>query len=192
MCKQYHGWPLLLLGLLACNEAAEVSPKPYAFHRIDLPEVAYENWKGNCPFSFEKAKAAKVVLAKDSSQLCWINLEYPALHATVYITYGVLDQAHPLGKYIAEAQRLTYKHTIKASSIEEIPILQQNKRVFGLYYKVGGNAASNSQFYLTDSARHFVRGSVYFYSTPRADSLAPVVAYVQQDIERLLQSFTWH
>lgn len=182
----------MVVGMLqACVKDAEESPKPYAFHRIDLPSTAYEAWQSNCPFAFEKAKAANVVLPKDSTQKCWINIEYPSIQATLYLTYGSIDELRPLGKYIAEAQRLTYKHAVKASSIEEITIFNTEKRVFGLYYKVGGNAASNSQFYLTDSTHHFVRGSIYFYATPRADSLAPLVEYVQKDVEHLLNSFEW-
>lgn len=186
-------WLLFLIAAFvqSCGNQDELSPKPYAFHRIDLPEVAYEAWQSDCPYTFEKPKAARVTIPTGANQLCWINLEYPEFQATVYLTYGQINGADDLGKYIAEAQRLTYKHTIKASSIEEVPINNPNNGVFGFYYKVGGNAASNSQFYLTDSSNHFVRGSMYFYATPRADSLAPVIAHVQTDLEQLLQSFRW-
>jgi hypothetical protein len=37
-----------------------------------------------------------------------------------------------------------------------------------------GNAASSTQFYVTDSTTHFLRGVLYFYSAPNADSLKPV------------------
>lgn len=177
--------------LVGCGEGEEMSPKPYAFHRIDVPGLTYESWESDCAYSFEKSKAARVVVPSNSGASCWINLEYPEINATVYLTYGAIAGTNDLGRYIAEAQRLTYKHTIKASSIEEIPVMNSEKRVYGFYYKVGGNAASNSQFYLTDSTSHFVRGSMYFYATPRADSLAPVVAYVQSDLEHLLQTFRW-
>jgi hypothetical protein len=33
-------------------------------------------------------------------------------------------------------------------------------------YQVDGNAATNSQFYATDSTKHFVTGSVYFMQNP--------------------------
>lgn len=177
--------------LVSCANSDELSPKPYAFHRIDLPPRSYEGWENTCAYTFEKSKAARVVMPDDTNQSCWINLEYPELQATVYLTYGAIRNENDLGKYIAEAQRLTYKHTIKASSIEEIPVRNAERQVYGFYYKVGGNAASNSQFYLTDSSNHFVRGSMYFYATPRADSLAPVVTYVQADLEQLLETFRW-
>jgi hypothetical protein len=32
---------------------------------------------------------------------------------------------------------------------------------------------------------------MYFNTVPRADSLAPVVAYVMRDIEQLLKTFSW-
>lgn len=191
MFKQVLQLMYLAFFISACGQEDELSPKPYAFHRIDVPEVAYEVWESDCAYTFEKAKAARIGIPRDGQQTCWINLEYPQINATVYLTYGRIADGADLGRYIAEAQRLTYKHTIKASSIEEIPVSNPEKRVFGFYYKVGGNAASNSQFYLTDSTKHFVRGSMYFYATPRADSLAPVVDYVQADLEHLLQTFRW-
>jgi gliding motility-associated lipoprotein GldD len=36
------------------------------------------------------------------------------------------------------------------------------KKIYGMFYQVDGNAATNSQFYATDSTKHFVTGSVYF------------------------------
>jgi hypothetical protein len=35
-----------------------------------------------------------------------------------------------------------------------------------MFYQVDGNAATNSQFYATDSTKHFVTGSVYFMQSP--------------------------
>lgn len=86
---------------------------------------------------------------------------------------------------------MTYKHTVKASSIEEIALSRPDQRVFGFYFRVGGNAASSSQFYLTDSARHFLRGAVYFESEARADSLEPLINYMRADLEHLLETFRW-
>jgi hypothetical protein len=41
-----------------------------------------------------------------------------------------------------------------------------------MFYQVEGNAATNSQFYVTDSIKHFVIGSVYFIQNPIIDLLA--------------------
>lgn len=182
---------VLAFALAACAGEDTATPKPYAYHRIDLQPKSYKALAENCPYTFDMPSQARIIRPKPNEEPCWLNVEYPALQATIYLSYEQLENPQQLGKYIDEAQRMTFKHTVKASSIEEIQIQDPSKKVFGLYYRVGGNAASNSQFYLTDSSRHFIRGAMYFYTQPKADSLAPVVEYVRSDIERILESFAW-
>lgn len=182
---------LLMLGSLIGCAQQEASPKPYAYHRIELQEKVYLPMSEALPYDFEIASGTKVKWPKPTEQPFWINIDYPDLQATIYISYLKVDGPETLGKYIDESQRMTFKHTVKASSIEEILIAKKDQRIFGLFYKVGGNAASNSQFYLTDSVNHFVRGAMYFNTAPRADSLAPVVDYVMEDIGQLLKTFSW-
>jgi gliding motility-associated lipoprotein GldD len=184
---------LFLLGVLltiAC-ERPDATPKPYAYHRVELVEKSYKVTAEELPFAFEMPSAAIITRPKPAEEPHWINIDYPQLKATIYLSYLQVDGPSTLGKYIDESQRMTFKHTVKASSIEEILIQKEAERVYGLFYKVGGNAASNSQFYLTDSTRHFVRGAMYFNTVPNADSLAPVVDYVLRDIEHLLTTFHW-
>ena len=92
---------------------------------------------------------------------------------------------------LRDAQKLTYEHVIKADNILEQPYLNPAKKVYGMFYQVDGNAATNSQFYLTDSAKHFVRCALYFNSSPNADSIAPVLTYINEDIEKLILTFKW-
>nr|MBP7389581.1 hypothetical protein [Chitinophagales bacterium] len=58
-------------------------------------------------------------------------------------------------------------------------------------YDVGGDAASNVQFFLSDSTHHFIRGALYFNTTPNTDSMAPIVAFVKEDLKQLLRTFEW-
>jgi gliding motility-associated lipoprotein GldD len=191
MILKYNRLSLLLWLLLpACNNEVQ-TPKPYAYHRIDLPEAAYQPFDQACPFVFEQSIHSQISRPRNAENDCWLNIEYPALQATIHLSYKVIDANRPVGRYIQDAQRMTFKHTVKASSIDEIPVAFSEKRVYGLLYRVGGNAASNSQFYLTDSTRHFVRGALYFMAEPRADSLAPVVNYLLNDMERLISTFGW-
>ena len=60
-----------------------------------------------------------------------------------------------------------------------------------ILFEVGGDAASTTQFYLTDKKKHFIRGALYFRTTPNADSLKPVVQFVRKDMEHMIQSFKW-
>ncbi|PIV58809.1 MAG: gliding motility lipoprotein GldD, partial [Bacteroidetes bacterium CG02_land_8_20_14_3_00_31_25] len=52
-------------------------------------------------------------------------------------------------------------------------------------------AASNIQFYVTDSIRHFVRGALYFETKPNKDSLAPIINFIEQDVTHLVETLRW-
>ncbi|MGB3235596.1 MAG: hypothetical protein WBA94_06980, partial [Ferruginibacter sp.] len=84
----------------------------------------------------------------------------------------------------------TSKNEVVASSITDSLFLTKNG-VTGVFFKVGGNAATAKQFFLTDSVKNFIRGALYFSSTPNADSLKPVQEFLQKDMEHLINTFRW-
>jgi len=51
--------------------------------------------------------------------------------------------------------------------------------------------ATPYQFFLTDSTHHFFRGALYYDATPNQDSLAPVNAFLLEDIQHILNTFRW-
>ena len=61
----------------------------------------------------------------------------------------------------------------------------------GMFFRVGGNAATALQFYVTDSVKHFLRGSLYFGATPNEDSLSVVNDFVQEDMKHLINTLRW-
>ena len=63
--------------------------------------------------------------------------------------------------------------------------------VSGVFFKVGGNAATAKQFFLTDTTKNFLRGALYFNVTPNADSLKPVQDFLQKDIDHMINTFRW-
>jgi len=56
---------------------------------------------------------------------------------------------------------------------------------------VGGNAATGKQFFVTDTAKHFLRGALYFDATPNEDSLNIVYDFLQQDMQHLINTVKW-
>ena len=90
-----------------------------------------------------------------------------------------------------DSRRLAYKHTIKANSIIENYYENDTTKVYGVLFKISGNAASPVQFFITDSVKNFLRGALYFNNIPNYDSIMPVADYVQEDIERLIESMHW-
>ena len=60
-----------------------------------------------------------------------------------------------------------------------------------MFYEIGGDAASQSQFYVTDSINHFLSGSLYFYVKPNYDSIYPASEYLKKDIKRIMETVSW-
>lgn len=185
--------PLFVLSTLlfsSCQE--EYTPKPRGYFRIDLPEHSYQKFESNCPFTFEYSTLAeaKVYNGKQVEQ-CWYNIEYKKLNATLHLSYSSIQSKADLEMQLTNSRSLVYKHTVKADGIEEIPINFEEKKVYGLLYNLSGNSASQAQFYLTDSTQHFLRCALYFNSSPNADSIAPVLNFVNKDIDQFITSFKW-
>ena len=120
---------------------------------------------------------------------CGFTLTYPKMKATIYLTYKTVNG--DIDKLLRDAQKLTYEHVIKADDILEQPFVNKDKKVFGMFYQVDGNAATNSQFYATDSTKHFVTGSVYFYAKPNFDSIMPAADYIKNDMQTLMETLKW-
>ena len=184
--------PILATLLMSCGD--DSVPKPKGFLRLDYPQPDYKNVDVSLPFTFEKNQLANKIryIKSDSiNNIYGVDIDYPTLKGTIYLTYkNVKDSIH-LINYIKDAQNLTQKHVIKADEIAEQPFLNQKRRVFGMFYEVGGNAASQSQFYVTDSTKHFLSGSLYFYAKPNYDSILPAADYLKNDIKHIMESLRW-
>ena len=81
---------------------------------------------------------------------------------------------------------------MKADEISQNLFEDSENKVFGMLYEVGGDAASQSQFYVTDSTNHFLSGSLYFYAKPNYDSIYPASEYLKKDIKRIMESVRWN
>ena len=163
----------------------EVLPKPSSYLRLDYPEAKYMSFENECPYTFEMNSDAIIKKEKD----CDFAITYPKMKATIYLTYKPVTKN--IDDLLRDAQKLTYEHVIKADDILEQPYLNPSKKVYGMFYQVDGNAATNSQFYVTDSTKHFVTGSVYFYAKPNFDSIMPAASYVRNDMQRLMETLKW-
>lgn len=91
---------------------------------------------------------------------------------------------------VNDAYNLTYKHSLKASFIDD-SLFRTPNNVTGVMFKVGGDAATASQFYLTDSIHHFLRGALYFDAPPNEDSLKPSNDFIVEDLRHMINTFEW-
>ncbi|MDT0690726.1 gliding motility lipoprotein GldD [Salegentibacter sp. F188] len=172
--------------IFAC--ADDPKPKPKGFLALEYPEPEYSRLDINCPFSFEKNDIATLAPARVDNP-CWLNLEYGLMNGSIYLTYQEVN--NNLDSLLRDAQKLPLQHTIKADAIEGDIYTNDIRSAYGMFYEVSGNAASQAQFYVTDSTNHFLTGSVYFNSLPNYDSIAPAADYLKRDIRYLMESLEW-
>ncbi len=185
---------MFFLFLVSCNSA--YTPKPRGYYKITFPEKGYQHFNnGACPFTFDYPKYG--VINRDTIFLdtlpdnpCWFNITFPTLNGNLYLSYKEITRENSLNSLIEDAHKMTFKHAVKADFIDENYLSTPN-HVYGIYYEVGGNAASALQFFITDSIKHFLRGSLYFYNTPNADSIAPVLSFIKPDVMELIKTLKW-
>lgn len=174
----------LSFALINCSK--DPLPKPYGYMRLEYPEARYTLFHSICPFEFERSDFS---IIQEQDRKCWYNISYPEMNATIYLTYTPVNKN--LKTLIKETEKLIYKHTIKASYINEQAFNQPERKTHGMFYELGGESASNLQFFLTDNSRHFLSGALYFRSIPDEEALRPAIDYLKKDIQHLMESLHW-
>jgi gliding motility-associated lipoprotein GldD len=182
-----------ILAAMSCN--SPYTPRPKGYYKIDFPKHEYKVFEQpGYPYTFEYPVYANVV--KDTTFFeaapenpYWINIDFPRFHGRIYISYKTVVKGD-LSKLVNDAYNMTYKHSTKATEIVDSVMRTQNG-VNGIFFSVGGNAATAKQFFVTDSARHFLRGALYFDASPNEDSLGVVNTFLQDDMKHLINTFKW-
>lgn len=176
-----------ILNLTGCGED-EAQPKPPAFLSLEYPAAKYTPANLDCPFTFEINEFAEIKPSRNNIP-CWLNLEYSTMNGIIFITY---QQVHNnIDSLLQDAQKLPLQHTIKADAIEGDLYTNELNNTYGMFYDVEGDAASQAQFYLTDSVKHFLTGSIYFNRQPNFDSIVPAADYLKKDIKHLIETVRW-
>lgn len=177
----------------ACNSDYTIKRKGY--FRIDLPQHNYQLFdRAEYPYTFEYPSYARIV--QDSTFFedkpenpYWINIEFPSLDGKIYMSYKDVRKGQ-FDKLVDDAFKLTYKHSTKATAIRD-SMMRTPNGITGIFFRVGGNAATAKQFFVTDSTRHFLRGALYFDATPNADSLGVVNDFLEIDMKHLINTLRW-
>ncbi len=185
---------LLTLAFISCNETDV--PKPKGYYRINLPAKNYREYNSViCPFRFDYPVYANIMsdsmfFNEPAENPCWLNLDFESLNARIHLSYKNINENNQFSKLVEDAHKMTFKHTMKAQYIDE-SLIKNKQGVAGMLFEVGGDAASNIQFFLTDSNLHFIRGALYFHTIPNEDSLMPVIKFVKEDMMKMIESFEW-
>ncbi|MCK5847433.1 MAG: gliding motility lipoprotein GldD [Bacteroidales bacterium] len=189
-----HRFTIILTLLIAmffaisCNE--DVTPKPRAYFRIDIPQHDFIPYKSQAPFSFQYADYAIVSNANKPGHPYWLFLDYPKFNARIYLSYS--DIEGNVARMLNDAHDLAFKHISVANDIQQKLIILPESKVYGLLYSIKGEkVASPINFYVTDSVSHFMRGALYFNNAPKNDSLSPIIKGIEKDIWHLVESLRW-
>lgn len=185
-CKMFKNAIFIFAALLLVSCGKDPVPKPYGELRLEYPAPKYQKFENNCNYTFEYSDFANIT---DAKKPCWYYLNYPKMKAKVFVTYYPIQ--NDFAAHIQEAEKMVYEHTIKASAIDTKSFEYPEKKVYGNFYELKGQSASNLQFYITDSTKHFVTAYLYFNTRPKPDSLAPAVDYIKRDMKHLLDTFEW-
>ncbi len=208
-------WLLPFAGCLffsACNSTYTSKKKGY--FKIDFPKREYQSFhKEGFPYSFEYPAYAEVIkdstyFDQDTLNPYWINVDFPTFGARIFLSYkaiggkSIYKVKQPNGSYkdsvgvnifdymVNDAFKLTSKNETVATSIKD-SLFHTKNGITGVFFRVGGNAATAKQFFMSDTTKNFFRGALYFDATPNADSLKPVQDFLQKDLDHLISTFKW-
>jgi gliding motility-associated lipoprotein GldD len=178
----------------SCNSS--YTPKPTGYYKIDFPKHQYQQFlEKDFPYTFEYPVYANII--RDTSFFedkpenpYWINIDFPQFNARIYVSYKKIGP-NSFDKLKDDAYKMTFKHSYKATSIDD-SIMKTPFGVSGIFFNVGGNAATAKQFYVTDSVNHFLRGALYFNTTPNEDSLGIVNRFLQEDMRHIINTLQWN
>jgi len=177
---------------LSCNNDYVIKRRGY--FKIDFPAHEYRLFdQAGFPYTFEYPVYASVVqdssLFEDNDTPYWINIDFPRFNGKIYMSYKKVGKTD-FNKLVNDAFTMTYKHSTKATEIQD-SLMKTDAGLTGVWFNVGGNAATAKQFFITDSVNHFLRGALYFDSTPNEDSLAIVNDFLQADMKHLINTLKW-
>jgi gliding motility-associated lipoprotein GldD len=179
---------MILVFSISCRR--DYTPRPRGYFRISFPEKSYKPLGMNVPYTFRiPVYSYSEADPFNPGQPYWLTVQIPANHAQIHISYIRLN--NNLATHIENSRTLAYKHSEKASSIDEQIFVNPVKKVYGTLYTIKGNAASPMQFYLTDSTTNFLRGALYIKEVPNSDSLRPVIRFLTEDVLQLVESTEW-
>ncbi len=196
----------------SCNSTYGTRKRGY--YKINFPKREYVKFdKEGFPYSFEYPAYATIV--RDTTYFdttpenpFWVNVDFPQFKGRIFLSYkkvGGLTIYKTKGangqykdttginifeKMVNDAFNMTNKNNVAATYIRDSLVKTPNG-IHGVFFKVGGNAATAKQFFLSDTTKNFIRGALYFEATPNADSIKPVQDFIQADLEHLINTFKW-
>ena len=186
----FLGCSLIIL-LYACN-GDSVVPKPPTYLRMDLPDHTYRTVSDACPYELKLAEIYNYKPCSfEQSNFCVQHIDLGPLNGSLFLYYIDIPSKDSLPEIINYANDKVDEHKIKADKIDFKQIINPKNKVYGTFFELKGNVATNFQFYLTDSVKHFLRGEILLNCRPNYDSLRPSLEYLKVDLMEMVNNFQW-
>lgn len=183
--------------LMAACRPETYMPKPRGYFKVDLPEKSYRHFsEAGFPYEFDypaygRPNRDTIMAGTRPENPYWMNIDFPDMGARIYISYKQIEGQETFEKLLNDAHELSYTAHGKRADYINTPSFNNGHGVRGVFYTVGGNAATRYQFFATDSVKHFVRGALYFDVAPNVDSLLPVNDFLKKDMEHMIETMRW-
>lgn len=186
---RYWIYPLFIILLTtACRETT--TPRPNGFFRIDSYPATYKEVKmGNITLNINDSALCNVPPgAEGNSGTEWLNITYPRYNATIYLSYITLHDN--LDRLMAESIELVYRQNVNTEQVEAIAYEDKAAKLYATLFALSPESATPIQFIATDSTQYLLRGALYFDNPVKADSVAPSLQYIEEDIMVLIENIT--
>lgn len=189
-------WVWVLSALLLVVVAAwwmqpdfEPVPKPKGQVRLALPDTQTSSTVSPCGAVFRMPSWGGLVerTPPRGEAGCWYDLFFPSIRATLHCTEVPVNGQ--LRELMEDAHELVYGHEVAAAGLHRSSLSEVGK--LGMLFVLEGPVATPIQFFVTDSTEHFLRGSLYFNHRPNPDSTAPVLARMEWEVQRLMETVEW-
>lgn len=162
-------------------------PKPDGHVRIALPDTQTVAYQSPCQSTFRIPTYMNVERStKSGEEACWFNLVAPRFNAKMHVTEVQVN--NNLTQLLEDAQSMVFGHEVAASGLRQQRLDYPDKT--GVLFVLEGPVATPLQFFVTDSVT-FTRGSLYFNHRPNPDSVAPVLARLESDLQLLMETIEW-
>lgn len=180
----------ILGALMGCEE--DLVPKPPCYLRTNFPTHKYHSITCCGGHSMELADIFNLKKTEmNPTGDCNQEIDLGPINGSLFLFYRKFDTQDSLAKLINISNDRVDEHKIKADRIDFKQLIDQKNHVYGTFFTLKGNVATNFQFYITDSTSKFIRGEVMLNCRPNYDSLRPSLDYLKVDLEKMLTTFRW-
>ncbi len=190
--KSYHifirlyTFAAIIFVATACKQ--EITPRPEGYFRIDAyPNTFRSDTLGDIILQINDSAQSKFQSTHQEG-IYWLNTTYHRYNATLYFSYITLN--NNLERLINESLELVYRQNINTTSVEAVAYEDTDLPLYATLYKLSPQSATPLQFIATDSSHYLLRGTLYFDSPVKPDSVAPSLQYLEEDIMYLIENIT--